>query len=418
MGKIIKLEASNFKRLRAVEIHPDGNLVVIAGRNGQGKSSVLDAITAALGGTSTKSLPRPIRDGEDKAQIVLETEDLIVTRKFTASGSTLTVKGKDGATYSKGQAKLDDLLGRLSLDPLAFTQLSEKEQLKTLLELVELPFDPAELEAERKRIFEDRTDVNRAVKQYEAELEGIPVPAADTPDEEVSVAALLTEYREAEREQASRAQLARVLDMAAEKVNQLQDRKEELLAELRRLEHNIEEAEQDHLRIQEGLEDVKTTTAPNLEAIQARIDGAEHWNAAVREKKRRSAVAESAAAMAGRAAELTAELAAIDERKAAGLAAATFPVDGLGFDSDGVTYQGVPFKQASSAEQLRVSLAMAIALNPGLRVIRIADGSLLDSTNLQLIEDMAVSNDYQVWIEMVNESGDFGVVIEDGQVAA
>ena len=46
--KIVKLTAENFKRLEAVEITPDGNTVLISGRNGQGKSSVLDSILAAL----------------------------------------------------------------------------------------------------------------------------------------------------------------------------------------------------------------------------------------------------------------------------------------------------------------------------------------------------------------------------------
>jgi hypothetical protein len=91
-----------------------------------------------------KTTPKPIRDGEERAEIILETEDLVVTRRFTASGSTLTVKSPDGAVYPKGQAKLDDMLGKLSLDPLAFTQLSDRDQLATLLDLVELPFDPDE----------------------------------------------------------------------------------------------------------------------------------------------------------------------------------------------------------------------------------------------------------------------------------
>ena len=93
------------------------------------------------------------------------------------------------------------------------------------------------------------------------------------------------------------------------------------------------------------------------------------------------------------------------------------PISGLGFDDDGVTYQGVPLKQASAAEQLRVSVAMAMALNPKVRVIRITDGSLLDSDNLALIEQMAADQDFQVWIERVDETGTVGVVIEDGQVA-
>ena len=402
MSKIIKLQADNFKRLKAVEISPDGNLVVIAGRNGQGKSSVLDAITAALGGSSTKALPRPIRDGEDRAQIVLETEDLIVTRTFSGTTSKLTVKGRDGALHTKGQAKLDGLLGRLSLDPLAFTQLSEKDQLKTLLDLVDLPFTPADIEAERAKVFAERTDVNRRVKELQGQLTGYDNRLSEVPDDEVSVSGLLSEYRAGQ-------ELNHNIDVAHTARNGWADKVERMKRELADAEQQLKAAQE------------KVNTAPtkvDLEAIQSQIDTAEQVNAAVREKKQAQQVQQRIAALQADAEQLTEQLAGIDKRKADGLAAATFPVDGLGFDADGVTYQGIPFKQASGAEQLRVSLAMAIALNPGLRVIRIADGSLLDSTNLKLIEEMAVANDYQVWIEMVNESGDFGIVIEDGEVAA
>lgn len=115
--------------------------------------------------------------------------------------------------------------------------------------------------------------------------------------------------------------------------------------------------------------------------------------------------------------EKTEAIAALDARKAEGLATATFPIDGLSFGEGGVTYNGVPFCQASSGEQLRVSLALAMAMNPELRVIRITDGSLLDSENMRLIEEMATASDYQVWIERVDEAGTAGVLIEDGTVA-
>ena len=39
--KIIKLTAENVKRLKAIEITPEGNLVVIGGLNDQGKTSTL-----------------------------------------------------------------------------------------------------------------------------------------------------------------------------------------------------------------------------------------------------------------------------------------------------------------------------------------------------------------------------------------
>ena len=49
--KITRLEIENTKRIRAVTLEPAENgLTVIGGRNGQGKTSVLDAIAWALGG--------------------------------------------------------------------------------------------------------------------------------------------------------------------------------------------------------------------------------------------------------------------------------------------------------------------------------------------------------------------------------
>ena len=48
--KIIKLETENVKRIKTACIEPDGSMVVIGGRNGQGKSSALDSIAYAIGG--------------------------------------------------------------------------------------------------------------------------------------------------------------------------------------------------------------------------------------------------------------------------------------------------------------------------------------------------------------------------------
>ncbi|WNN95999.1 ASCE ATPase [Arthrobacter phage Hirko] len=404
MTRIIKFEATNFKRLRAVEITPEGDLVVISGRNGQGKTSVLDAITAALGGTSTKALPRPIRDGASNAEIVLQTEDLTITRRFTASGSTLTVVGADGLKVPKGQAKLDALLGRLSLDPLAFTQLDDKAQLKTLIDLVELPFDPAELDEQRARIFEGRTDVNRELKQLLAQQAAFAVFPAGTPTEEVSVADLLTEYRAA---QETRREYER--DKSGH---------EEAVALVERLRRDLAEAEADAEATGAAMKTWHAEPLPDLEDLDRRIATVEQTNETARAYAAYLRLNERIADVAAQASALTDELTEIDMKKAHALAEAKFPGGlPLGFDETGVLLNGIPFKQASGAEQLRASLAMAIALNPALRVIRIADGSLLDSEGLRLVADMAAKNDCQVWIEVVSDGDGEGIVIEDGAVA-
>ena len=49
--KINSLEVENVKRVKAVALEPaESGLTVIGGRNGQGKTSVLDAIAWPLGG--------------------------------------------------------------------------------------------------------------------------------------------------------------------------------------------------------------------------------------------------------------------------------------------------------------------------------------------------------------------------------
>lgn len=404
MSKIVRLESTNYKRLKAVEIapDPDGNLVIVAGKNGQGKTSILDSITAALGGVNGKTTPKPIRDGEEKAQIVLETEDLIVTRKFTASGSTLTVKSPEGAVYPKGQAKLDDLLGKLSLDPLAFTQLSDRDQLATLLGLVELPFDPDELAAERKAIFDERAEVGRQGKAI-----GDVAVDESLPTEETSASEIIAKIRQLEANERARSEWANGVSLAEDKVREIQERIKELTTELANWESTLKTR-------RDGQADLPPAadTAP----LEAQLATVEDSNAAIRaNNEARGKVARQAELRAEYKA-LSDQIEALDKKKADGLTKAKFPIEALGFDDSGVTYQGVPFKQASGAEQLRVSLAMAIALNPKLRVIRIADGSLLDSDNLALVESIAKANDFQVWIEMVGDGDGRGIIIEDGRV--
>ena len=137
---IVELRASNVKRLVAVTIRPDhqGNLVVLGGANGAGKTSVLDAITMALGGRE-QIPPEPIRRGAEHAEIVVDLGEIVVRRTFTAAGGgSLTVSNKEGARFQSPQTLLDKLYGTLSFDPLAFARQDPKTQAETLRKLLGL----------------------------------------------------------------------------------------------------------------------------------------------------------------------------------------------------------------------------------------------------------------------------------------
>lgn len=403
--KVVSLTAENVKRIRAVEIHPDpdGNVVVIAGRNAQGKTSILDSIWLALGGAPAgKASSRPVRDGQKTATVTLDLGEIRVTRTWTADGkSKLTVNAADGARYSSPQALLDSLVGRLSFDPLAFAQQDERAQRKALLELVDLPFDPDELAEHRRGVFDERTDVNRDLKQAAAQLAGLPIPPGDLPEQEVSSADLLGQARQAQQSQAAAERAQQDLTAAADRISRAK-------AELEAAMRAKREAAQ---RIAELPADI-----PDPLSFEEKLASIDQVNAAVRSALQRKTVAARVEELKALAEQHTAQISSLDEQRDSALAAAAMPIDGLSFDDTGVSYQGVPLKQASAAEQLRVSIAMAMALNPRIRVLRITDGSLLDSTNMALIEQMAADSEFQVWIERVDESGQVGVLIEDGQV--
>lgn len=400
--KIVRLMAENVKRIKVVDITPEGPTVVIGGDNGQGKTSILDSIMYALSG-SRSICERPIRDGEKTAQVVCELEDFIVTRTWNASGTKLEVKSKDGAKYGSPQGLLDSLTSTLTFDPLAFATEDPKKQANTLKELAGITFD--DLNKTQKLLHEERLDIGRLVKTLVGQREGVKVHA-DAPAELVKVSEI-TEKMESARKNngainalhSDIQQREQELQKNIEQINRLQTANDEITAFLDKAK-----AERSGLQYQD------------IAPLQAELEGVEELNGKVRDNEnaaRLDAQIEEARAAYAR---LTENLAEIETQKADRLASADLPIDGLSFDDDGVVYQGVPFSQASAAERLRVSVAMGLALNPGIRVMLIRDGSLLDSSNMKMIADMAEANDAQIWIERVGDGKEVSVVIESGEV--
>ena len=164
--------------------------------------------------------------------------------------------------------------------------------------------------------------------------------------------------------------------------------------------------------------EVEALVDPDLETFKHQLTAVETINKNVRVKAQVKQTMDQIVKLRNDAQVFTDKIAAIDQEKVDALAKCKFPIDELGFSDDGITYKGIPFSQCSSGERLRVSVAISMAMNPKLRVIRITDGSLIDKKNMAAITAMCKEKDYQVWCEVVNESGKVGIVIENGEVVA
>jgi hypothetical protein len=246
------------------------------------------------------------------------------------------------------------------------------------------------------------------------------VPPADLPLQEISVANLSAEVRKAiEHNNSIVAQ-----DNA---VNQLGQTINDKTSAICKIETQIIELQNQHKQMTTELVGIKATWAAQLAILNTmqkidtvvmttQISSAEATNTAIRNAQDYYAKREAGQKKEDEYDSLTKQIETAESEKVTLLSQAKMPLEGLSITEAGVTYKGIPIEQISSAEKLKVGVAMSMALNPKLRVLRITDGSLLDGDNLKAIAEMVKDKDYQIWVEKVTDGAGVGVYIEDGEV--
>lgn len=395
--KIIKLKSENIKKIKVVEISPKDNTVIISGKNGQGKTSVLDSILYALAGK--KNIEKlPIRDGEEKAKIEIELDKYLITRTFTDKGTYLKVEDKKGIKY--GQELLDEIINGLAFDPLKFSTLSSKEQLKVILDILGdeikiIDETIKEIYEERKFIGRDKKNLEGELKSYDENLENFEL---------IDIEKLIQRKEELKTSVYYESNLKEKNGRLNEEVDQLRERifviEEEIKVndkELSGIDNSQMEEQLDKLDKEIQLakdNNIKANESIKLADCKKKLDESS--------KKYNNA---------------TAELKTLEDSKKNIIKKSKLPIDGLGINNDGILYNGVPFEQICTSEKIKIGMKISIALNPELKVIRIKDGSLLDTESMDIVKDIAKDKDYQVWIEVVDADKKDGVFfIEDGEI--
>lgn len=432
--RIVSLTVENIKRISAAHIEPQGSLVQITGANGSGKSTVLDSIWWAMQGKGVVQA-QPIRKGADGGMIRIDFGSLIVTRHFRREEdgeytTSLSVENDEGAIYSSPQKMLDGFLGSLSFDPLAFMEKDGKGKLAELRRIVNLDVDLDEIDRLNRGDYERRAQVNRTVRNltenvasYAADLRNLGAGETTL----VDAAPLLAEIERAaetnagiERERIRREGGRLQVSNAIARVERLRLEAEELRLRATEVDADATRTLDEAQRITAELDRLPALDKPvDVAAVRAKIEEANAEN----ERRRLRAVAKrrhdegvvELKKVEEESAGLTAAMEKRTAEKAAAIAAAKMPVEGLEFGDGDVLWRGIPLDQASTAEQIRTSLAVGMAMNPGLRVILIRQGSLLDDASVEIVRAWAEENDFQVWMERVDTSGKVGIIMENGE---
>jgi len=412
--KINHIKINGFKALTEFSIDPEGRSVEVSGDNGQGKSSVIDAVWLALTGKECPGVP--VNRHAIKADIEVGLDSgHTVSLEFGPKGKKLVVCAEDGRPVKAPQGFLDGLIGKISFDPFAFVGMTPKDQRTFLMQLLGLDFSDIEtkkgaiLESKRaadldfkviERQCDDLADAYEtdAISVEEA-LEQQKIHEAANRELDARKHTLETLAEESNRIIDSRSDLEKQIDDLREKLAKLPSA-EEMSAKIVRAETAIQEQEV-------ALEEHPDVSEVIAQASQVN-EAAKRWELRKTLRARYDAAKLECEKFARMATEC-------EEEKKNRLMDAKLPVDGLGFTDDGVTFQGLPFDQGNQCQSdiLRVGVAIAVAQNPNLRIVRIKDGSLFGEAKRAALLKTLSEFGFQAFIERVTEGPLKAITLEE-----
>lgn len=401
MVKISTLELENVKRIKAVSLAPaESGLTVIGGDNGQGKTSVLDAIAWALGGEKFKP-SNPQREGSvlpPHLRITLS-NGLVVERK----GDKGALKVTDPNGKKAGQQLLNEFVESLALNLPKFMGATGKEKAHTLLQIIGVEDKLAELERQEETFYNQRHALGQIADRKAKYAEELP-NYTEAPAEEISIADLIKSQQEIlarngenQRKRADRERYDRELAQAQ--------------IDFDRAKKALEQAEKNALTARKSAEGLIDESTAEIEENIRNID---EINAKVRANIERERALQEADELKGQYGELSEKIEQIRAEKSSLLNNAEMPLAGLSVEDGELVYNGAKWDCMSGAEQLKIATAIVRKLNHECGFVLMDKLEQMDAKTLAEFGKWLEQEGLQVIATRVSTGDECSIIIEDG----
>lgn len=401
--KINSLEFENVKRIKAVKLEPSKNgLTVIGGKNGQGKTSVLNTIAWVLGGNKFKP-SEPHREGSvipPSMRIVMD-NGLVVERK----GKNSDLKVIDPEGRKSGQQLLDEFISALALDLPRFMNSSSKEKAAILLQIIGVGDELYEIEKKEVELYNRRHAIGQ-IKDQKAKFAKEMPHYPDAPNELVSASELIRQQQDILAKNGENQKKRENLSKIEARANALSDKIAELNRELTAVLADLETARKDALMLHDE----------STEELERNIADVEKTNVMVRANLDKEKAEEDAKAFQQEYDTLTNQLEAVRKAKYNLLHSANLPLDGLSVEEGELTYKGFKWDNMSGAEQLKVSTAIVRKLNPDCGFVLLDKLEQMDIDTLKDFGEWLEAEGLQAIATRVSTGEECSVIIEDGYI--
>ena len=409
--KIAALEVENLKRIKAVQIDCSGRaLTVIGGRNGQGKTSVLDAIAYALGGERYRPTG-PKREGsmvDPEIKLTLS-NGLIVERK----GAKSALKVTDPHGGKAGQQLLNEFVHQFALDLPKFMTANDKDKANALLQVIGVGAELEAFDRREKSLYDQRHALGVVVDQKKKYAKEMPY-YADAPEDIKSVKELIAEQQAILAKNSANQRQRELVGSLEQRKSEAEDAVAEIKKQLMVAEDKLAKLTEEHKHARKLAGEL---TDQPTDAIEKRISEIEDTNAKARANMDKAKALEDAERGENEYAELSAQIEQVRSSRAALLDGADLPLPGLSVREGALIYNGQAWDCMSSAEQLIVATAIVRKLNPQCGFVLLDQLEKMDLDTLREFGVWLESVDLQAIATRVSTGGECSIIIEDGAAA-
>lgn len=440
--RIQHLKISNILGVEELEFDA-GQFNEVSGPNGVGKTSVLEAVKAALGQGHDATL---LRKGAEQGEVVLVLDDGTAIRRRVKASTSDTQVRQGGKLLTKPGTVLAGLIDALSVNPVDFLRATKKDRARVLLEAMPIKADRARLhaitgldvvnaedrhgleviDAVRREVYDARTGTNRAVTEKESTISQLTAAMPDAPagveGDEGSYQAQIdaaTEKRDAEYRRID----TKLTGLETQHGARIQAIRDELQAAIEKLradaQAQIDAAMTSHQSVRDaaGRQRAMTTQAWNettapLRAAQAAI--ATNRDAAAKRRVAQETIATMAAelhVLADTEAKQTQALQQIDAYKAELLS--QLPIPGVEVVAGEITRDGIPFDRLNTAQQVSIAVEIAKLRAGALGVVCVDGIELLNTESYEAFRAQALASGLQMFVSRVTDDPEMSIVVSD-----
>jgi DNA repair exonuclease SbcCD ATPase subunit len=408
--KIKKINIHNFKNLKSVEANLNGKSVYVTGKNGQGKTSFIQAIFSTIG--AVDGPVKAIMDGEERAKVSLvignEEKEIIIEKSFSegSPNGKLTIKSPDGATYPKPAQFIEQLIGSVNFDMEKFLLLkNQKEMLNFMKDFLKIDTD--EIDEASKIEYNERTVVNRQIKEFTEQLK-IYEDAVEVVVEDASILREKSAKRTDHLRKVQEVELRIVKGTSL--IDQSKSKIEEYEVKLVEIQKMLEEERVTLNELNKTMSDVKTEKDNLLQQLEMYPDPALE----IEEHNKKVELANKYA----KKLEIVANLEAAKEkseqhtRKLTDLSTkrnelfVSTGIANITITEDDIYYKGLPLdrNQINTAQLSELAIDIILAVNPTLKAVKF-DASTMDKETYQRVLEKIEKHGFQCFIEEVDKDG-------------